>query len=63
MSAENHATPVTTAELERCLSRMKRIKIFLWSTVPEACMSTLAVLTAGKNLLELSSNFKEKVIE
>jgi hypothetical protein len=53
---------MTTAEPERCFSTMKRIKTFLRSTVSEECLSALAMLNVGKNLLE-SSNFKEKLIE
>jgi hypothetical protein len=56
-------TPITTAEPERCFSTMKRIKIFLLSTVSEERLSALAVLSAEKNSLESSSNFNEKVIE
>jgi hypothetical protein len=54
---------MTTAEPERCFSAMKRSKIFLQITMSEERLSTLAMLIGGKNLLELSSNFNEKVIE
>jgi hypothetical protein len=54
---------MTTAELERCFSTVKRIKIFLWSNMSEERLSALAMLSAGKNLLESSSNFNEKVNE
>jgi hypothetical protein len=51
-------TPMTTAELERCFSTMKRIKTFLRSIMSEERLSVLAMLSAEKNLLESSSNFK-----
>jgi hypothetical protein len=54
---------MTTAELERCFSTMKRIKTFLRSTMSEECLSALAMLSTEKNLLEFSSNFNEKVVE
>jgi hypothetical protein len=54
---------MTTAEPERCFSTMKRIKTFLRSTMSEERLSALAVLSEGKDLLESSSNFNEKVTE
>jgi hypothetical protein len=56
-------TPMTTAELERCFSIMKRIKTFLWSTMFEEHLLALALLSAEKNLLKSSNNFNGKVIE
>jgi hypothetical protein len=56
-------TPMITAEPERCFSRMKTTKTFLRSTMSKERLSALAMLSAGKNLLESSSNFNEKVIE
>jgi hypothetical protein len=54
---------MTTAEPDTCFSTMKRIKTFLRSTMPKERLSALVMLIAGKNLLESSSNFSEKVIE
>jgi hypothetical protein len=54
-------TPITTAEPERCFSTMKRTKTFF--TESEESLSALDMLSAGKNLLESSSNFNEKLIE
>jgi hypothetical protein len=36
---------------------------FLWTTQSEERVSALAILSAGNNLLESSSNFSEKATE
>ncbi|KAJ4441471.1 hypothetical protein ANN_11326 [Periplaneta americana] len=56
-------TPMTTAEAERCFSTLKRIKIFLRSTMSEECLSALAMLTIERKLVEMTKDFNEKVME
>jgi hypothetical protein len=61
LSAENHTHNTYDSSARRCCSAMKRITTFLRSTMSEECLSPLAVLSVGKNLLKSSGNVNEKV--
>lgn len=55
-------TPMATAEAERDMSTLKRIKTFLRSTMSEDRLNALAMLSIGKELINNIDGFNEKVI-
>ena len=57
------ATPMTTAESERCFSTLKRIKTFLRNTMAQDRLNALAMLSMEKNLIQNIPDFNTKVIE
>ena len=56
-------TPMTTAESERCLSTLKRIKTFLRTTMGNDRLSALAMLSIESQLVDQMKDFNEKVID
>nr|CAI5849443.1 unnamed protein product [Callosobruchus analis] len=56
-------TPMSTAECERCHSTLKRIKTFLRSTMTEARLNALAVLSIEKKFVQSIPDFDNKVVD
>ncbi|KAK7889374.1 hypothetical protein WMY93_024934 [Mugilogobius chulae] len=56
-------TPVTSAEAERCFSTLKRIKSFLRSSMGQARLNALAVLSVERELVQNTPDFNERVID
>ncbi|KAK7878088.1 hypothetical protein WMY93_031235 [Mugilogobius chulae] len=56
-------TPVTSAEAERCFSTLKRIKSFLRSSMGQARLNALAVLSVERELIQKIPDFNERVID
>ena len=56
-------TPTTTAEPELCFSTLKRIKIFLRSTMKSERLSALCMLSVEKSMIAGIADFNEKVID
>ncbi len=57
------ATPVTTAESERCFSTLKRIKTFLRNSIMQERLNALAILSIHKDLVQIIPQFTNKVID
>lgn len=55
-------TPVTSTESERCFSTLKNIKTYRSSTMGQARLNSLAVLSIEKEFISNIPNFNEKVI-
>ena len=56
-------TPMTTAESERCFSSLKRIKIFLRSTMKNDRLTALAMTSIENQMITETKDFNEKVID
>ncbi|KAJ8356577.1 hypothetical protein SKAU_G00193710 [Synaphobranchus kaupii] len=56
-------TPMTTAEVERCFSTLKRIKTFLRNTMTQERLNALAMLSMEKRPVTEMTDFNQKVIE
>ena len=54
--------PVTSAESERCFSTLKNIKTYKSSTMGQARLSSLAVVSIEKEFISKIPNFNEEVI-
>ncbi|GBL95308.1 hypothetical protein AVEN_37756-1 [Araneus ventricosus] len=55
--------PMTTAEAERCFSTLKRVKTFLRSTMSEERLSSLAMPSIEKIMINDIPKFNENVID
>lgn len=56
-------TPMCTAESERCLPTLNRIKAFLRKSVPGHQLNALAMVSIEKKLIHDIPDFNKKVIE
>ncbi|XP_078539190.1 zinc finger MYM-type protein 1-like [Lissotriton helveticus] len=56
-------TPMTTTESERCFPTLKRIKMFLRSTMMEEGLNALAMLSIERDLVKQIPDFNIQVIE
>ncbi|KAL4153543.1 hypothetical protein QTP88_001376 [Uroleucon formosanum] len=54
--------PMTTAEVERSFSSLKRIKTFLRNSMTEDRLTALAMLSIEKRIIDNIPNFNEEVI-
>ena len=54
-------TPVTSAKSERCFSTLKNIKTFKSSTMGQARLNSLAVLSIEKEFISNILNFNNRV--
>jgi hypothetical protein len=55
--------PMSTTELERCFSTLKRIKTFLRNIMHQERLSALAMLSIERNFVMNITDFNNKVIE
>jgi hypothetical protein len=53
---------MTSAEVERSFSTLKRIKTFLRNTIVEERLNALAMLSIEKSMINEMSNFNEEVM-
>ncbi|XP_065645406.1 uncharacterized protein LOC136075892 [Hydra vulgaris] len=56
-------TPVSTADAERCISTLKRVKTLLRNSTGQDRLNALAVLSMNKDHLQDIDQFNQKVIE
>nr|CAH7717463.1 unnamed protein product [Callosobruchus chinensis] len=56
-------TPMITAEAERCLSTLKKVKSFLRNTLDNDRLNALAVMSINRSLVEDIDNFEDKAME
>ena len=56
-------TAMTTAEPEQCFPTLKRMKIFLRSTMKNERLSALCMLSVEKSMIAGIADFNEKVID
>ena len=55
--------PMTSVDAERTFSSLKRIKTFLRNTMGHSRLSSLSVISIGRDLLKNCTKFKEEVME
>ena len=55
-------TPMTSAEVERCFSTLKRIKTFLRATMLNERLSALAMISTENKMISEMADFNETVI-